>query len=115
METSDSIEQKKSELVLLVGKLRRLCLTILAPRKTKNRMQRRIGKCRQCASCCKFIFRCPMLDENNLCKIYHSRFRPLVCRKFPIDRRDVEDVYRSAGRRCGYSFIDKQSWQKRLH
>ncbi|MCF8111245.1 MAG: YkgJ family cysteine cluster protein [Desulfobacteraceae bacterium] len=115
METGNAIEQTKSELVLLVGKLRRLCLTILAPRKTRNRMQKRTSKCRQCASCCKFIFRCPMLDENNLCKIYHSRFRPLVCRKFPIDQRDLEDVYISSGRRCGYSFIDTQSRQQRLH
>ncbi|MFW6333623.1 MAG: YkgJ family cysteine cluster protein [Desulfosalsimonas sp.] len=115
METGKVIEHTKSEIVLLYGKLRRLCLTTLAPRKTASRMQRRQGNCRQCASCCKFIFRCPMLDENNLCKIYHSRIRPLVCRRFPIDQRDVEDVYLSSGRRCGYRFVDAALRSRRLH
>ncbi len=115
MEVSNAIDQTKSELVLLYGKLRRLCLAKLAPRTTRSRRRLRHGKCRQCASCCKFIFRCPLLDENNLCRIYHSRFRPLVCRRFPIDRRDVEDVYLSSGRSCGYSFADVSDRTEELH
>ncbi|MCF8025193.1 MAG: YkgJ family cysteine cluster protein [Desulfobacteraceae bacterium] len=115
MELGNAIEQTKCELVLLYGKLRRFCLTTLAPRRTRSRMLRRQGKCRQCASCCKFIFRCPLLDENNLCKIYHSRFRPLVCRRFPIDQRDVEDVYLNYGRKCGYSFVETKNRRRRFH
>ncbi|MBS3732343.1 MAG: YkgJ family cysteine cluster protein [Desulfobacterales bacterium] len=115
MDVGNVIEQTKCDIVLLYGKLRRLCLTTLAGRRARQRTSRRTGECKQCGTCCKFVFRCPLLDENGLCKIYHSRLRPEVCRRFPIDRRDVEEVRLSSGRTCGYGFESSRDRRRRLH
>jgi Fe-S-cluster containining protein len=57
--------------------------------------------CRKCGACCiapsisspipglpngkPKNFRCPHLDENNLCKLYNSTERPLVCSECKAD------------------------------
>lgn len=109
-----TLEQTKCDLILLFGKLRRLCITRFAGGQSRKSTGRRQGSCRQCAACCKFIFRCPLLDENNLCKIYHSRLRPEVCRRFPIDKRDTDDVMLSSGRQCGYRFAESPPTRRYL-
>gem|GEM_PF-3714527 len=46
-----------------------------------------------------------MLSKDNLCMIYHSSLRPTVCRHFPLDQKDLNDVVRWGGSiDCGYAF-----------
>ncbi len=87
----------------VAGKIRRFYIYHF--RKGYLRAQRdlRRGECRQCAACCRLLFPCAALGPEQLCRIYHGR-RWAVCRDFPIDRRDIEDVSRAGGT-CGYYFL----------
>jgi hypothetical protein len=86
----------------LVGKLRRFYLVHARKEHVKERLGSRGGDCRQCGACCAFIFSCPALDTQGLCRVYHTH-RWAACKVFPIDERDVADVA-LAGGRCGYRF-----------
>ncbi|RMF97836.1 MAG: hypothetical protein D6734_01210 [Candidatus Schekmanbacteria bacterium] len=84
------------------GTVRRYFLVRFKKRYVEEQLKRRRGKCLQCGKCCEMSFKCPLLDKsgNQLsCRIY-KKGRPLSCRLFPIDERDIEDV----GGRCGYYF-----------
>ncbi len=82
------------------GKLRRFLLVHFNMRYVQSRLRARKGECSQCGGCCKLAFPCAMLTRRGLCRIYGGR-RWLVCKLFPIDDRDLEDI-RLAGGRCGY-------------
>jgi hypothetical protein len=86
----------------LRGKLRRFYLVHFRMGYVERKLALREGSCRQCSSCCMLLFRCPMLDEQGLCRIY-NKLRWKVCRLFPVDERDVTEVGLVGGR-CGYSF-----------
>jgi len=86
----------------LIKKIRRH-LNVLLRRKHLEKKHRhtRNGDCKRCGNCCKIWFRCPFLietDEGAACKIYSSR--PMVCRVFPLMKRDLEEVRF----RCGFKF-----------
>lgn len=89
---------------LLIGKMRRLILVGFIKKAVQARIVERHGECRQCANCCRLIFRCPFLTSDNLCRIYHSRMRFKACVYFPLDERDTLDVRMSSGYSCGYDF-----------
>jgi hypothetical protein len=80
------------------GKARRFILCEFFPNYVEMNLSRRYGECKQCGRCCKIVFTCPML-KGNLCRIYY-RGRSKVCRKFPIEPRDLKDV----DGKCGYYF-----------
>ena len=86
----------------LAGKIRRFYLVQFRKNYVEAQLKQREGECRQCARCCSLAFRCPLLTRENLCLTY-MKGRPDVCKLFPIDRRDMNDVAISGGE-CGYCF-----------
>lgn len=82
------------------GKLRRFYLSHFRSCYVRMMKEKRRGSCRQCASCCEVMFKCPYI-EGNVCKIYKDRFKQ--CVDFPIDERDL--IFRK--KTCGYSFEKK--------
>ncbi len=85
---------------LLWGKLRRFYLVHFKEAYVEAKMASRLGSCRQCGVCCRFLFRCPALSSQSLCKVYHT-CRWKACTVFPLDERDLRDVASSGGS-CGY-------------
>jgi hypothetical protein len=94
-------------MIHLVGKFRRCYLVYFRKEYVKRQLASRKGECHQCAQCCSFVFHCPMLTQGRLCRTY-DKFRLGMCRSFPIDQRDVDEVARRGGT-CGYRF------EKSLH
>jgi|UniRef100_A0A7C3QT72 hypothetical protein len=91
----------------LKGKLRRFLLCLLYPSRVQESVRKREGECDQCGACCKIVLSCPFLIEygsHTACRIYNS-FRPMACRTFPLDQRDIEDVEHH----CTFFFPDKQA------
>ena len=86
------------------GKIRRFYICHFRKGYLRSQLRLRRGECHQCAACCHLLFPCYALSPERLCRIYHGR-RWLVCRVFPIDRRDIEDVSRNGGK-CGYYFLE---------
>lgn len=96
-----SVMRKK--LRMFWGKLRRQFIIVCLSRKyIENQMARRRGHCRQCAACCNFSYPCPLLEKSGACQIYNTT-RPRVCRLFPINQADIDDVTYCGGT-CGYWF-----------
>ncbi len=94
---------KRSHFVIhLVGKLRRIYLVYFRKAYVKRQLALRKGECHQCARCCSFVFGCPMLNQEGLCRIY-NKFRLAMCKSFPIDQRDIDEVALFGGT-CGYRF-----------
>jgi hypothetical protein len=89
-------------LIHLTGKLRRIYLVYFRKTYVKRQLALRRGECHQCARCCSFVFGCPMLNQKGLCRIY-NKFRLEMCRSFPIDQRDIDEVALTGGA-CGYRF-----------
>jgi len=86
----------------LMGKFRRIYLVYFRKAYVKRQLALRKGECLQCARCCSFVFACPMLEREGLCRIY-SKFRLEMCKSFPIDQRDIDEVALRGGT-CGYRF-----------
>ena len=86
----------------LAGKLRRFYLLRFRMGYVKKQLTSRKGECHQCGRCCAFVFTCPMLTRQRLCRIYR-KYRPQVCRLFPLDQRDIAEVA-IFGNICGYRF-----------
>ncbi len=86
----------------LAGKFRRFCLVYFRKEYVKRQLALRQGECHQCARCCSFVFHCPMLTQRRLCRAY-DKFRLEMCKRFPIDQRDIDEVARCGGT-CGYRF-----------
>ncbi|MCD6384469.1 hypothetical protein J7M23_01705 [Candidatus Sumerlaeota bacterium] len=83
----------KTQLILAVGKLRRIYLSYFRRGYVNQQRARRLGECQRCSACCRFVFRCPFLvpdDKNGWRCSIHSR-RPRVCADFPIDERDIRE------------------------
>ncbi len=85
---------------LLMGKLRRFYLVHFRKTYVLAKLSSRKGNCRQCGVCCGFIFRCPALSCEGLCRVYNT-CRWKACTFFPLDERDLKDVAVSGGS-CGY-------------
>jgi hypothetical protein len=98
------ISQLKKTGTLLIGKARRLLIVNLKKGFVHKQLDARKGDCRQCANCCRLVHRCIWLTRDNLCLVYHSRIRPKVCARFPLDARDIGDVMLSSGTKCGYHY-----------
>ena len=94
---------KRSRLVIhLTGKFKRFYLVYFKKEYVKRQLALRKGECHQCGRCCSFLFPCPMLTQQRLCRIY-KRCRSEVCKLFPIDPRDIAEVALRGGT-CGYRF-----------
>ncbi|MEW6026396.1 MAG: hypothetical protein AB1599_03755 [Planctomycetota bacterium] len=96
----------KKQIVLAWGKIRRIFLVYLRPKKTRRDMSNRQGECRRCGACCEIMFKCPALKGNNdtlHCKIYD--LRSTVCRTFPINHKDIKDRdLIKPLQKCGFHF-----------
>jgi len=96
----------KKQIVLAWGKIRRMFLVYLRPKKTKGDLSNRHGECQRCGACCAIMFRCPALKGNNgtlHCTIYDARTK--VCRTFPINPKDIADRNLvMPHKKCGFHF-----------
>jgi hypothetical protein len=86
---------------LLEGKIRRQFLLERHPEYVAAMLSKRAGQCSRCGICCSLLVQCPAYVHGVGCSQYDSR--PEVCRIFPIDQRDVDEVSMIGGR-CSYSF-----------
>jgi len=84
------------------GKVRRFWLVHFRKGYVQRQLFVRQGDCHQCGTCCNLLFTCPMLTKQRRCSVY-GVCRPQVCRVFPIDQRDIEEV-KLCGIQCGYQF-----------
>jgi hypothetical protein len=89
-------------MIHVMGKFRRFYLVYFRKDYVKRQLALRKGECHQCARCCSFVFVCPMLTRGQLCRTY-NKFRLEICKSFPIDQRDIDEVARCGGT-CGYRF-----------
>jgi hypothetical protein len=96
--------KKAGSVTHLMGKFRRFYLVYFRKGYVQRQLKLRKGECHQCGRCCSFLFVCPMLTEQRLCRIYRKG-RLEICRVFPIDERDVNEVALHEGT-CGYFFED---------
>ncbi len=88
------------------GKLRRLFLVYLRPGYVERSIARRRGDCNRTGACCNLLFRCPAFTTEPLPTCRINARKPRVCRKFPIDERDLRDRdIISPDHPCGFSFI----------
>ncbi len=93
-----------------VGKLRRLIISKFCHNYIKEQEQAREGDCVRCGACCKLLFNCPFLveqeDGNFSCKIHE--IKPKNCRIFPIDAHDIKDRNtKFPDVKCGFHFPNK--------
>lgn len=91
------------------GKVRRFCLATLRPRLVRRKTERREGECTRCGACCRLVYRCPALyyDSDGQAGCRYHQLRPMNCRVFPIDERDIADRdLVMPERACGFSFRD---------
>ncbi|MFH0888954.1 MAG: hypothetical protein V1871_07095 [Planctomycetota bacterium] len=97
----------KKRIKLSWGKIRRVFLVYLKPRKAKKYLAQRNGECHRCGTCCELIVHCPALvRENGLasCKLY-GKLRTRVCKTFPLNERDIKDRdLVNPIQKCGFSF-----------
>mgnify|MGYP000645023600 CR=1 FL=1 len=92
MAASEDIDQPAGVGTLrkLWGMARRYYLTHFRQEYVESQKEIRQGECGRCGTCCKIVFDCPYLEEDNECTVYEER--ALQCRAFPIDERDLEEV-----------------------
>ncbi|MBF0101703.1 MAG: hypothetical protein HQK77_12425 [Desulfobacterales bacterium] len=88
---------------LIYGKLRRFYLVHFRQDYVERQMKKRMGTCRQCGTCCTFLLECPVLNTRRRNCILYSMPRPKVCKIFPIDERDIQEVS-WLGKSCGFYF-----------
>ncbi|MFW6108759.1 MAG: hypothetical protein ACOC8D_02985 [bacterium] len=82
----------RQHLQLLRGKVRRFYLGVFRRRYVRQNHARRHGECARCGACCIMGFHCLTLRRNGHgteCAIHNHR--PMNCRLFPIDERDLAD------------------------
>ena len=83
------------------GKIRRFFRTYLYTKANERLLSKRKGECTRCGACCKILFRCPFLKEENdqySCGIYGQHFNQ--CRIFPLVPQDLKELEQP----CGFSF-----------
>ena len=86
------LSRTRARLRLLWGKLRRFYLGVFRPGYVRRSLARRHGECARCGACCALGYRCLTLRDNGSgteCRIH--KLRPINCRLFPIDERDLAD------------------------
>lgn len=93
------------------GKLRRFWRVHFQKDYVQRQISRRVGTCRQCATCCNLLCTCPLLTNQGSCLGYDI-CRPGACKIFPIDQRDIDEV-ELCGKHCGYHF-DQEKFLKIL-
>jgi hypothetical protein len=102
---SRTVEDAKLRARQAQGKLRRFVNLSFRRQEVISALALRRGECNRCGACCELVFKCPFLkkhsDGSSTCGIYESR--PNLCRLFPIERRDIEEVRGT----CTYYFIEK--------
>jgi len=86
----------------LINKIRRFYLVHFRKEYVRKQLSLRQGQCQQCGRCCSLVYRCPLLTKDGLC-ITYGKWRPAVCKVFPIDQRDIDEIA-TLGGKCGYSF-----------
>ena len=89
-------------LIQLRGKVRRAVVgTMLSEEDRAAVAGARTGECNRCGACCKILFACPFLVEDEdgafTCSVYQRR--PASCRLFPMVPADLREVDQ-----CGFSF-----------
>lgn len=81
-------------LIQLRGKVRRAVVgTMLSEEDRAGIAGARQGECNRCGACCKILFRCPFLVEDQgvfTCSVYDHR--PPSCRLFPMVPADLREV-----------------------
>lgn len=97
----DAVEANPHFLQQMAGKLRRFYLVNLRKKYVRKQQSLRRGSCKQCGICCTFGVTCSCLTSDQKCRI-HS-WKPLNCRAFPIDEKDLNEV-RLLGGECGFYF-----------
>jgi len=100
----------KTGRILIWGKFRRVCLSLLPP--LAHYLHRKYGLsggCRSCGASCKLLFKCPHWNESShLCSVYEDR--PSICRLFPITPSDITDRNLVLpGESCGFVFQTAKS------
>ncbi len=84
------------------GKSRRFILAHFHKKYVAEQRSAREGSCRRCGTCCNLLITCPRLTKQSKCFAYGT-CRPEVCKIFPIDQRDIEEVALYGGQ-CGFNF-----------
>jgi hypothetical protein len=102
LRTVGAIFQESRFLYHARGKLRRFALAHFQKAYVLEQRSIREGTCRQCGTCCNLLFTCPSLTKQSSCLIY-GKCRPEVCKLFPLDQRDIQEIELCGGR-CGYRF-----------
>jgi len=89
--------------------LRNTWLYWFRPQELAALYAQRDGACKGCGQCCDPLFlpfgikvRCPLLEpQTHRCRIYHRRWRPLICRLSPTFQTQAEiERHRALG--CGF-------------
>ena len=85
-------------LIQLRGKVRRAVVGTMLTEEDRAVIARaRQGQCNRCGACCKILFRCPFLVEDEgafTCSVYDHR--PPSCRLFPMVPTDLGEVEQCA-------------------
>lgn len=93
------------------GKLRRQYLIFFRPGYIKKSLERRRGACARTGACCNLMYSCAFFrkhDSQGACGVY--KFRPRVCRNFPIDERDLADRdLLMPDHPCGFTFAPENA------
>jgi len=97
---------------LVWGKIRRAYLGVFRGGYLEAQEKLRQGECIRCGTCCKLLYVCPHLEEladgTSRCKIHENR--PINCRIFPVNRRDLQDrdlIAKDGEKKaCGLFFVD---------
>ncbi len=103
------IRKLKDKWILFVGKIRRFFNGHFRKKRVKKFLDNRQNECSRCGACCKLMFNCPFLvdleDGSTSCSIHEKR--PVNCRIFPIDMKDIADrnIIDPNGK-CGYIVAD---------
>ena len=102
----------RAKLRLAWGKVRRFYQGRLRKDYVESQAKLRKGQCLRCGQCCKLLYACPELetlpDGSTQCRIHEKR--PINCRIFPVDPRDLEDRNlvgeNGSGKVCGFIFVE---------
>jgi hypothetical protein len=84
------------------GKIRRFYKSTFRYRQAEQGLALRRGECNRCGRCCKILFRCPFLREENgeySCRIYGRHFT--ACKLFPLEQADLAEL----DGECTFTFV----------
>ncbi len=92
-----------------MGKVRRFTSTKFRKSYVDEQLKKRKGECLRCGTCCRLLFKCPMLIDNEdgstSCRIHKKK--PENCDIFPLNQKCInERNLIQPLLPCGYSFDD---------